>query len=92
MVSEIIHDPFGFLENLVSAVMLGLKNCMANIEAHLGQGLMDWIFGALAGAGLQLSKAFDLKGILSIVLQVLGQSWAMSCTRSDSEVAPLTRA
>ena len=76
VVSEIIHDPIGFLGNLVSAVMLGLKNFMANIEAHLAQGLMDWIFGALAGAGLQLPKAFDLKGILSIILQVLGLTYA----------------
>jgi hypothetical protein len=76
VVSEIIHDPIGFLGNLVSAVMLGLKNFMANIEAHLEQGLMDWIFGALAGAGLQLPKAFDLKGILSIILQVLGLTYA----------------
>jgi hypothetical protein len=76
VVSEIIHDPIGFLGNLVSAVMLGLKNFMANIGAHLEQGLMDWIFGALAGAGLQLPKAFDLKGILSIILQVLGLTYA----------------
>ncbi len=76
VVSEIIHDPIGFLGNLVSGVMLGLKNFMANIGAHLEQGLMDWIFGALAGAGLQLPKAFDLKGILSIILQVLGLTYA----------------
>ena len=76
VVSEIIHDPIGFLGNLVSAVMLGLKNFMANIEAHLEQGLMDWIFGALAGAGLQLPETFDLKGILSIILQVLGLTYA----------------
>ena len=76
VVSEIIHDPIGFLGNLVSAVMLGLKNFMANIGAHLEKGLMDWIFGALSGAGLQLPKAFDLKGILSIVLQVLGLTYA----------------
>src|SRR4029077_14086162 len=75
-VSEIITDPIGFLGNLVSAVMLGLKNFMANIEAHLAKGLMDWIFGALAGAGLQLPKTFDLKGILSIILQVLGLTYA----------------
>jgi hypothetical protein len=76
VISEIIHDPIGFLGNLVSAVMLGLKNFMANIGAHLAQGLMDWIFGALAGAGLQLPKTFDLKGILSIILQVLGLTYA----------------
>jgi hypothetical protein len=76
VVSEIIHDPIGFLGNLVSAVMLGLKNFMANIGTHLERGLMDWIFGALAGAGLKMPEAFDLKGILSIILQVLGLTYA----------------
>ena len=37
---------------------------------------MDWIFGALAGAGLELPETFDLKGIVSIVLQVLGLTYA----------------
>ena len=62
VVSEIIHDPIGFLGNLVSAVMLGLKNFMANIGAHLEKGLMDWIFGALAGAGLQLPEDLRPQG------------------------------
>ena len=34
--------------------MTGLKNFMSNIGKHLKKGLMDWIFGALAGAGLTL--------------------------------------
>ena len=37
---------------------------------------MDWLFGALAGAGLQQPDTFDLKGIVSIVLQVLGLTYA----------------
>ncbi len=56
--------------------MLGLKNFMGNIGAHLKKGLMEWLFGALAGAGLQLPDTFDLKGIVSIVLQVLGLTYA----------------
>ena len=76
VVNDIIHDPIGFLGNLVSGVMSGLKNFMSNIGSHLKKGLMDWLFGALAGAGLQLPDAFDLKGILSIVLQILGLTYA----------------
>jgi hypothetical protein len=37
---------------------------------------MEWIFGALSGAGLKLPDSFDLKGIISIVLQVLGLTYA----------------
>lgn len=72
VVVDIISDPIGFLGNLVSAVMTGLENFMANIATHLEKGLMEWLFGALGGAGLQMPEKFDLKGIISIVLQVLG--------------------
>ena len=76
VISDIIHHPIRFLGNLVDAVGLGLKNFKSNIAMHLKRGLMEWIFGALSGAGLQLPEAFDLKGILSIVLQVLGLTYA----------------
>jgi hypothetical protein len=76
VVLDIISDPIGFLGNLVSGVMLGLKNFMGNIAAHLKKGLMDWLFGALGGAGLVMPDTFDLKGIISIVLQVLGLTYA----------------
>jgi hypothetical protein len=76
VVVDIISDPIGFLGNLVSGVMQGLKNFMSNIGEHLQKGLMEWLFGALGGAGLQLPDSFDLKGIVSIVLQVLGLTYA----------------
>lgn len=76
VVVDIICDPIGFLGNLVSGVMLGLENFMGNISAHLKKGLMDWLFGALGGAGLQLPETLDLKGIVSIALQVLGLTYA----------------
>ena len=76
VISDIIHHPIRFLGNLVDAVGLGLKNFKSNIAMHLKRGLMEWIFGALSGAGLQLPETFDLKGILSIVLQVLGLTYA----------------
>lgn len=76
VVMDIISDPIGFLGNLVSAVMRGLKNFMGNIATHLEKGLMEWLFGALGGAGLQMPEKFDLQGIISIVLQVLGLTYA----------------
>ena len=76
VIGDIISDPIGFLGNLVDGVMLGLKNFMGNIGTHLKKGLMEWLFGALAGAGLQLPETFDLQGIVSIVLQVLGLTYA----------------
>jgi hypothetical protein len=76
VIGDIISDPIGFLGNLISGVMLGLKNFMKNIGAHLKKGLLDWLFGALGGAGLTLPDTLDLKGIVSIVLQILGLTYA----------------
>jgi hypothetical protein len=75
VIGDIISDPIGFLGNLVSAVMQGISNFKAHIGEHLKRGLMDWLFGALGGAGLKLPDEFDLKGIVSIVLQVLGLTY-----------------
>jgi hypothetical protein len=72
----IIEDPIGFLGNLVSGVKLGLQNFIGNIGAHMKQGFLDWLFGAVAEAGIQLPKTFDLEGILGLVMQVLGLTWA----------------
>ena len=62
VIGDIISDPIGFLGNLVDGVMLGLKNFMGNIGAHLKKGLMDWLFGALAGAGLSAARHLRPQG------------------------------
>lgn len=72
----ILADPIGFLGNLVAGVKQGVQNFVGNIGTHLKKGLMDWLFGALAQAGIQMPDKFDLSGLLSIVLQVLGLNWA----------------
>src|SRR3970282_1336205 len=69
IIGDIIAHPIRFLGNLVSGVMLGLKNFMSKIGTYLLKGIMDWLFGALSGAGLKLPDKFDLPGIISIVLQ-----------------------
>ncbi|MCC6966078.1 MAG: hypothetical protein IT391_07315 [Nitrospira sp.] len=76
VIEDIIAHPIRFLGNLVAGVMQGLKNFMSKIGTYLMKGLMDWLFGALAGAGLQLPEKFDLQGIISIVLQILGLTYA----------------
>ncbi|MDM0076905.1 hypothetical protein QTH90_21025 [Variovorax sp. J2P1-59] len=76
VVEDIVADPIGFLGNLVAGVMAGLKGFVANLASHLKKGLMDWLFGALAGAGLTMPETFDLKGVVSLVLQFLGLTYA----------------
>lgn len=84
VVEDIVADPIGFLGNLVAGVMAGLKGFVANLASHLKKGLMDWLFGALAGAGLTMPETFDLKGVVSLVLQFLGLTYANFRARAVS--------
>ncbi|WP_229397623.1 hypothetical protein [Micromonospora okii] len=75
-VMAIIKDPIGFLGNLVSAVGAGLKQFLGNIGEHLKKGLVGWLTGAMAGAGLELPAKFDLRGIVMMIGSLLGLTWA----------------
>ncbi|WP_092774536.1 phage tail protein [Actinokineospora terrae] len=72
----ILKDPIGFLGNLVSAVGSGLRAFMANIGEHLKKGLIGWLLGAMAGAGVQLPAKFDLRGIIMMIGSLLGLTWS----------------
>ncbi len=76
VIGTIITAPIKFLGNLVSGVKQGLTQFMSNIGEHLKKGLLGWLFGALGEAGLTLPEKFDLKGILSIIMQVLGLTYS----------------
>lgn len=76
VIETIIADPIGFLGNLIAGVKGGLQAFVGNIGEHLKRGLLGWLFGALQGAGLQIPERFDFKGILSLILQVLGLTYA----------------
>jgi hypothetical protein len=72
----IITHPIDFLGNLIDAGKLGFSNFVGHIAEHLKEGFMQWLFGAVAETGIQLPKDFDLPGILSLVMQVLGLTYA----------------
>jgi hypothetical protein len=76
VVTAIIKAPIRFLGNLITGIKAGLDRFMGNALEHLKKGLFGWLFGALEGAGLTLPSEWDFKGILSIVLQVLGLTYA----------------
>jgi hypothetical protein len=71
----IISDPVAFLGHLINAVVAGFRRFGQNIRQHLIAGLTGWLFGALQGAGLQLPERWDLRGIISLVLQILGLTY-----------------
>jgi hypothetical protein len=81
-IGKIIKDPIGFLGNLVAGVKQGFLNFVGNIGTHLQKGLMGWLFGAIAESGIQLPDSFDLKGILSLVMQILGMTWTFIRARA----------
>ncbi len=74
-IEKIILDPIGFLGNLVAGLKQGFQNFAGNIWEHLKKGLIGWLTGALAGAGIQIQETFDLKGIFTLVMQVLGMAY-----------------
>lgn len=75
-IKAIVKNPKGFFGNLIKAVKGGVFNFRDNIKTHLIKGLIDWITGGLQGAGITLPTTWDLKGIIGLVLQILGLTWA----------------
>ncbi|PTX56113.1 uncharacterized protein DUF4157 [Litoreibacter ponti] len=72
----IIENPLAFAKNLIKAVVGGFMKFGANIFEHLKKGLLGWLFGAIAGAGITLPARFDFKGLMSLVMQILGLTYA----------------
>jgi hypothetical protein len=75
-IKAIVKDPKGFFRNLAKAFKTGIENFKNNIQTHLIKGMMDWLTGAMQGAGITLPTTWDLKGIMGLVLQILGLTWA----------------
>jgi len=75
VVLKIAEDPIGFIANLFGALKKGFFQFKNNIWKHLKSGLMGWLMGAMEGAGVQLPETWDLKGIIHLVLQVLGLTY-----------------
>jgi hypothetical protein len=84
VVGKILSAPIAFLGNLVSAVKQGFEQFVGNIGKHLSHGLMGWLLGELADTGIEMPETFDLKGILNLVAQVLGLTWANIRARASA--------
>jgi hypothetical protein len=87
----ILADPIGFLGNLVRAVGAGLKLFMANIGKHLQQGIMSWLLGRTAEAGLQLPAKFDTRGVLTMLASLLGLTPGAIWARISRRLPPQAR-
>lgn len=76
VVGDIIKNPIGFLDNLIAGVKGGILKFKDNILDHLRKGLMSWLFGALAEAGVELPDTFDVKGVIKLLASIFGLTWA----------------
>lgn len=76
VIRTIVADPIGFLGNLISGITQGFKNFGTNILTHLTSGLVGWLTGTLGSMGITIPQdLFSLKGIFSLVMQILGFTW-----------------
>ncbi|MDX3656193.1 hypothetical protein PV646_02635 [Streptomyces sp. ID05-26A] len=76
VVGDIIKKPVEFLGNLVAGVKGGILKFKDNILDHLRKGLMGWLFGALAEAGIELPEKFDVRGIIKLLASIFGLTWS----------------
>ncbi|NES77321.1 DUF4157 domain-containing protein [Okeania sp. SIO1H4] len=74
-VMAILKDPKTFFNNVMEAIGGGVSNFTKNIQQHLIKGLIGWLTGALSEVNLSLPETFDAKGILSLVMQILGLTY-----------------
>jgi hypothetical protein len=75
-VMKILKAPGEFFNNLMAAVGGGVRNFAKNIRKHLISGLIGWLTGALSEAAITLPEKFDARGIFSLVMQILGLTYA----------------
>lgn len=72
----ILRDPISFVRNLIEAGKQGFFRFSGGFLRHLTDGLVQWMTGALAGAGLYIPQNLDPKEILKFALSILQLSWA----------------
>ncbi|QGX41830.1 DUF4157 domain-containing protein [Permianibacter aggregans] len=72
---SILRNPIGFVGNLVRAARLGFQQFARNIGRHLRNSLIQWLTGAMAGAGLYIPQALTFQEIIKFVLSVMGLTW-----------------
>lgn len=71
----IFKNPAAFFGHVAGGVKLGINQFVKNIKKHLISGLISWLTGAMSDVPIQLPEKFDLKGIFSLVMQILGLTY-----------------
>ena len=69
------QDPIGFLKNLLEAIKAGLEQVRRQHRGAPEERALRLAVRRARRGGIQVPKSFDLKGIFTLVLEVLGLTW-----------------
>jgi len=72
---KIFKSPSVFFNNVAKGVKKGIDQFVAKIKQHLLNGLIAWLTGAMGDIQITLPEKFDIKGIFSLVTQILGLTY-----------------
>ncbi len=75
VVKAVIKNPGGFVGTLSDGVLQGVRNFGSRLGENLQAGFLEWLTGAIGGAGIQLPQTWDLKGAFSLSTQILGLTY-----------------
>lgn len=87
-IGKIFKDPIGFFKNVGKGVGQGINQFVTNIKKHLINGLITWLTGAMSDVPIQLPAKWDLKGIFSLVMQILGLTYRQLRAKLVKELGP----
>ena len=73
VLKAIFTGPIKFVKNLISAAKMGFTNFGKNFIKHLKDAVFEWLTGSLDN--IKLPDTWNLKGILSLVFQMLGLTY-----------------
>jgi hypothetical protein len=74
VLKAIFTKPIQFVKNLMSAAIQGFKNFGKNFLKHLKDALFEWLTGSMEG--VKLPTSWDFMGIVGLVLQLVGITYA----------------
>ncbi|MBC7774458.1 MAG: DUF4157 domain-containing protein, partial [Phycisphaerae bacterium] len=72
MLMEILKHPVKFIKTAAKGVAGGFKQFWAKIWEHLKNGVIGWLTGNLVSGGLKMPAEWDVKGIFSVIGQIVG--------------------
>jgi hypothetical protein len=71
-IKAILKAPGKFINNVMTAIGMGVRGFSERFGQHFKTGAIQWLTGALSAVPITLPAKWDLKGIFSLVAQILG--------------------